>query len=139
MGMQQERRVVSFGSQVEIELTDRAGNKERLSFVIVPDDVADFAHGLLSEKTALAKAVLGERIGTPIPYLKDDILSIQVLAISASATQPSEDAAQKRQADALKAARAVQDTNAMVFASSFSGKWGDYDPDSIPKEKPPEK
>ncbi len=139
MGMQQEHRVVSLGSQVEIELTDRAGNKERLSFVIVTDDVADFAHGLLSEKTALAKAVLGERIGTPIPYLKDDILSIQVLAISASATQPSEDAAQKRKADALKAARAVQDTNAMVFASSFSGKWGNYDPDSIPKEKPPEK
>jgi hypothetical protein len=31
--------------------------------------------------------------------------------------------------------REVEDTNAMIFASSFSGKWGDYDPDSIPKEK----
>jgi hypothetical protein len=34
-----------------------------------------------------------------------------------------------------KTLREVEDTNAMVFASSFSGKWGDYDPDSIPKEK----
>jgi hypothetical protein len=32
----------------------------------------------------------------------------------------------------------VEHTSAVVFASSFSGKWGDYDPDSLPKDDKPE-
>jgi hypothetical protein len=33
-----------------------------------------------------------------------------------------------------KTKREVEHTSAVVFASSFSGKWGDYDPDSLPEE-----
>ncbi len=136
--MNPEKDLIAVGSQVEIELTDRAGNKERLSIAIVRDEFADFAHGFISENTPLAKALLGERAGSVIPYLKDDIFSIHILSASTAPNQPPKDAAEKRQANLRKAIRQVEDTNAMVFASSFSGKWGDYDPDSIPKEKRPE-
>jgi hypothetical protein len=82
--------------------------------------------------------MLGERAGTTIPYLKDDILGIEILKVTIPTNKPPEDVAKKRKAMMKKAIREVEDTNAMVFASSFSGKWGDYDPESIPKEKKPE-
>jgi hypothetical protein len=119
---------------VELELTDRAGNKERLKFMIVPDKAADYAEGYLSENAPLARAILGERTGNVIPYLKDDILSIEILSVSQPSSEPPDNVAEKRQERMKKTIREVEDTNAMVFASSFSGKWGDYDPDSIPKE-----
>jgi hypothetical protein len=81
---------------------------------------------------------MGEKAGTTIPYLKDDILSIQILSVTRPTHKPPEDAAEKREAMMQKTLREVQDTNAIVFASSFSGKWGDYDPDSIHKEDQPE-
>jgi hypothetical protein len=129
---------IAVGCEVEVELVDRAGNKERLKVIIVEDKSADFSQGYLSENTPLAKALLGEKAGTAIPYLKDDILSIQILTVTKPTSKPPEDAAEKRDAMMKKTIREVQDTNAIVFASSFSGKWGDYDPDSIPKENKPE-
>jgi Transcription elongation factor, GreA/GreB, C-term len=127
--------LIAVGSEVEIELVDRAGNKEKLKFVIVEDKSADFSLGYLSESTPLAKALLGEKAGTILPYLKDDILSIVILNVTRSMNKPPEDTAEKREAMMQKTIREVQDTNAIVFASSFSGKWGDYDPDSIPKKE----
>jgi Transcription elongation factor, GreA/GreB, C-term len=127
--------LIAVGSEVEIELVDRAGNKEKLKFVIVEDKSADFSLGYLSESTPLAKALLGEKAGTILPYLKDDILSIVILKVTRSMNKPPEDTEEKREAMMQKAIREVQDTNAIVFASSFSGKWGDYDPDSIPKKE----
>lgn len=136
--MEPRDTIITVGCQVEIYLLDRAGNKEQLTVIIIPDESADFANGYLGENTALAKAMLGERAGTTIPYLKDDILGIEILRVAVSADKPPEDAAKKREAMMKKAMREVEDTNAMIFASSFSGKWGDYDPDSIPKGKKPE-
>ncbi len=123
------------GCEVVIELADRAGNTERKKIVIVDDKAADFSHGYLSENTPIAKALLGEKAGTTIPYLKDDILSIQILSVAQPKSKPPEDAAEKREAMMKKTIREVQDMNAIVFASSFSGKWGDYDPDSISKDE----
>lgn len=125
---------ITVGCQVELELVDRSGNKERISFAIVEDKAADFSQGYMSEDAPLARAVMGEKAGSVIPYLKDDIFSVQILSVSRSARIPTKEAADRRQAEMKKITREVQDTNAMVFASSFSGKWGDYDPDSIPKE-----
>jgi hypothetical protein len=138
MGMDAQTEIISTGSQVELNLINRAGNKDRLKVVIVTDDAADFTHGLLSENTPIAKALLGERAGNTIPYLKGDILAIEILSVSKPAQMPTEEAAEKRKEQMKQAMREVEDTNAIVFASSFSGKWGDYDPDSIPKEKKPE-
>lgn len=115
-------------------ISERNGNTERVKLVIVPDEAADYSHGYLSENTALAKALLGEKVRTIIPYLKDDILSIEVLAVTRPTTEPTKDGAERRKARMRKTIREVEDTNAMIFASSFSGKWGDYDPDSIPKD-----
>ncbi len=128
---------ITVGCEVEIELVDRAGNKERLKFVIVEDKAADFTHGYLSINTPISRALLGEKAGVIIPYLKDDILSIEILTVTESTSKPPQDAAEKREAMMKKTMREVEDTNAIVFASSFSGKWGDYDPDSIPKEDKP--
>jgi hypothetical protein len=138
MDMNTKSDKIEVGCQVEVELVDNAGKKERLTIVIVSDRAADYTHGYLSENTPLAKALLGEKVGTIIPYLKDDILSIQVMSVTRSTNLPDESAAEKREISMQKTIRQVEDTSAMLFASSFSGKWGDYDPDSIPKEPKPD-
>ena len=130
--------VINVGSLVELILRDRDGKEQRLTVVIAPTEAADFAHGYLGMNTPLAQALLGEKAGTTIPYLKDDIHSIEVISVTKSEINPPPDAAVKREAALQKAKREVEDTNAIVYASSFSGKWGDYDPDSIQKEKKPE-
>jgi hypothetical protein len=133
--MEPKADIIAIGCEVEVKLLDRAGNKEWLRVIIVTDDAADFSHGYLGENTPLAKVLLGERAGNIIPYLKDDILGIEILAVTKSTNEPPVDAVEKRNAMMEKTMREVEDTNAMIFASSFSGKWGDYDPDSIPMEK----
>ena len=135
MDMEPQSDRITVGCQVEVDLQDRAGKKERLKVVIVPDETADFANGYLSENTPLAKILLGERAGNIIPYLQNDILAIEILSVTKPTDKPTDEAAEKRKAMMKKTLREVEDTNAMIFASSFSGKWGDYDPDSIPKEK----
>jgi hypothetical protein len=125
---------IGVGCQVEVLLTERNGQTERFTVIIVPDEAADFNHGMLGENTPIAKALLGEKRGHIIPYLKDDILSIEVLSVTKPTTPPEFDVAKKRKDKYLQAKREVEDTNAMLFASSFSGKWGDYDPDSIAKD-----
>lgn len=135
MHMNAQDDLIAVGCEVEVDLLDRSGNKERLKLLIVPDSAADFAQGYLGENTPLAQALLGERAGHTIPYLKNDILGIEILTVIKSSNQPTDEIAEKRAAMMKKTLREVEDTNAMVFASSFSGKWGDYDPDSISKEK----
>ena len=135
MGMEPQADLIVVGCRVEVDLIDRAGNREHLMVVIVEDESADFAQGYLGENTPLAKVLLGERKGTTIPYLMDDILGIEILSVTKPKIEPAEDVAEKRKAMMEKTRQEVEDTNAMVFASSFSGKWGDYDPDSIPKKE----
>ncbi len=134
MSVHTELDRISTGCHIEVELVDREGKKERFSLEIVPDSAADYSRGFLGESTPLAKALIGEKAGTVIPYLKDDILSIEILVITTSMLVPPADASENREAKLKKTIREVEHTNAMVFASSFSGKWGDYDPDSLPKE-----
>jgi hypothetical protein len=123
---------ITVGCHVMLHLVDRTGKKERLEIDIVSDEAADFANGFLGASTPLAKVLLGERAGNIIPYLKDDILAIEILSVAISKTKPPENAQEKRQSMMDKAIREVEHTNAIIFASSFSGKWGDYDPDSLP-------
>lgn len=134
MPMDGHSEIIAVGCLVEVILKNREGQEEHLTCLIVPPEAADYSHGFLGANTALAQALLGESRGAIIPYLKDDIYSIEVISVTKSDIAPPKDAAEKREASLRKAMKAVEDTNAMVFASSFSGKWGDYDPDSIPKE-----
>ncbi len=125
---------IMVGCQVEVNLQDREGKKEKLTFLIVPPEAADFAHGYLGANTPIAQALIGETVGVTIPYLKDDIYSIEILSVKKSGVIAPNNASERREASLRKATQEVADTNAAVFASSFSGKWGDYDPDSIRKD-----
>ena len=136
--MESQQPTIKIGCHVDLVLIDRKGTKEELSVDIVADEAADFPHGFLGIGTPLASALLGEKAGAVIPYLKDDIYAIQVLNVSPSTSQPPAGAGEKRRARLKKITREIEHTSAVVFASSFTGKWGDYDPDSLQKEDNPE-
>ena len=119
------------GMHVVVELITSSGENERLEFDIVPDQLADFASGYLSESTPLAKAIWKKPAGAILPYRQGDIVRLRILSVRASETAPTAESAQQREAAARKAVADVERTNAIIFASSFSGKWGDYDPEGM--------
>jgi len=116
---------------VEVELIDRRGQSEALAFDIVPEQAADFDAGRLGENTPLAHVILGEATGSLIPYSLGDIQSVRILQIQPGRTEALEDTAAQREASLQKALNAIARTDAAIFASSFSGKWGDYDPGGL--------
>jgi len=130
MGETNPLLVVQPGLLVHVEIA-YSNESEQISFVIVPDDQADFSAGFLGEGTQLAQAVLGERIGGPIPYFSGDARSVQILSIEETNLSPEGNQAERRAQTLRSALDQVERTNAMIFASSFSGKWGDYDPDGL--------
>jgi len=130
-------QVITVGCHVKLNLVDRQGKKDHLSLDIVTDEAADVERGFLGASTPLARALLGEKAGVVIPYLKDDIFAIEVLGVTGSTNRSPEGAAEKRQAQMMKTLREVEHTSAVMFASSFSGKWGDYDPASLPEVDQP--
>ena len=100
--------------------------------MIVPDAGADFSRGLLGESTPLAQAILGQAAGSLLPYTAGDARSVHILAVEAPDAPPPTEAVARRRAETLRqAVEQAQRTDAMIFASSFSGKWGDYDPKGI--------
>ena len=123
----------NLGTYVELELTCESGN-ERVSFNIVPDKSADYGHGFLGVGTPLAQAILGRIAGQVVPYRAGDVREVKILSVSPSSNMPPSDTVAKREATIQKALEQADRTNAMIFASSFSGKWGDYDPDGITDE-----
>lgn len=124
---------VSVGTHIEIELIDEDGQPERLAFDIVPDKAADLQQGRLGESTPLAKALLGRQAGNEIAYTQGDIQRVRILRVSEARTGDPVVAAEARQAVLQKALEEAERTNAAMFASSFSGKWGDYDPGGVEK------
>lgn len=122
---------VAVGTRVEVELVDRAGESERLAFELVPDRAADFAHGFLGEGTPLARAILGKTAGSVVPYQVGELVRVRLLSVApGSATSPEELAAQ-RQAAHEKIVSDINRANAAAFAASYTGKWGDYDPEGV--------
>ena len=122
---------VKTGVQVEIEFVDRAGSTEQLKFMIVPDQQADYAHELLGESTPLAQALMGHAPGDEMAYLLDDIVKVRILAAFPGNAPSGSEAAAQREAEYRKAVADIDKRNAVAFAASFSGKWGDYDPGAI--------
>ncbi len=123
---------VQVGYRVEVEMIDDRGQGEILAFDIVPEKAADFDAGRLGENTPLAQAILGQTAGKLLPYTQGDMQSVRVLSIQPARAQAPDTAAQ-RQVSLQKALNAIERTNAAIFASSYSGKWGDYDPGGIEK------
>lgn len=135
--MEPQNLVITVGCHIELNLLDRNGLKESLSVDIVVDESADFRKGFLGSGTPLGRILLGEKAGSVIPYLKDDILAIEILTVTPSIITPDENLDKKRRENLEQALREVEHTNAVIFASSFTGKWGDYDPDSLPDKETP--
>ncbi len=125
--------LAAVGTHVTLELITEAGDSEQLEFDLVPDRSADFARGFLGESTPLARAILGQPVGRPLLYQNADIRAVRILAI-APGQAVLEDAEARRQETLRKAVRQSESTNAILFASSFSGKWGDYDPTGLDED-----
>jgi hypothetical protein len=119
------------GTHVVIELRDASGQSERLEVDLVPDELADLARGFLGVGTPLARAIAGQPAGSSVPYRQADIVSVRILSVAPARAAPDADAAEQREAALRKAVEEAQRTDAIVFASSFSGKWGDYDPQGM--------
>jgi hypothetical protein len=122
---------VKTGMQVEIELVDQAGSAENLKLIIVPTKQADYAHGLLGEDTPLARSLMGKAAGEEVTYLLDDIVKVRILVVNSIGATLTSEAAAQREAEYHKAIADLDKRNAVAFAASFSGKWGDYDPGAV--------
>jgi hypothetical protein len=109
--------------------------EEGLEFDIVADEQADFAKGFLGAGTPLAKAIAGQAASAEIPYDGGDVHAVRIIGVSRSQVEPTEDVKARREETLRKAVEASDRTNAVIFASSFSGKWGDYDPTGFLEEK----
>ncbi len=116
---------------VIVDLIDASGGCERLEFDIVPDQAANFAGGFLGEGTPLAQAIWGKLPGSQVSYQQADITSLRILDVTPTVAAPPPDAVQQRESAMRNTMAEVERRNAILFASSFSGKWGDYDPSGM--------
>jgi len=130
----QKPRPAISGAHVDLELIDASGGREALSFDIVPDKLADFKNGFLGEKTPLAQAISGHFAGDRLPYQVDEIVEIHILDVQRSQAKPDQGIEARREAALRKAVNQSDLTSTVLFASSYNGKWGDYDPSGLDEE-----
>jgi len=130
----QTRTQVGQDCHVEVELIDEQNNPERLEFDLVSEEAADFANGLLSVNSPLGKAIRGKFVGSLVDYAMGDIRKVRIISVRPVQSKASNDAAERRQAILDEALRKAERTNADMFASSYSGKWGDYNTDNTTDE-----
>jgi Transcription elongation factor, GreA/GreB, C-term len=126
-------KVVTLGTHVELRLVCTSV-VESISLDIVQDRLSDFDHGLLSVEAPLAKAILNHPENDTIPYQMGDIRAVYIEKISPGKSLPDSENAVTRENIIPNALAESERTNAMIFASSFSGKWGDYDPSNIKED-----
>ena len=124
-------RQVGLGMHVELELIDEQGKGERMGFDLVVAQAADFEEGLLGENTPLGKAIRGKAVGATTPYRMGDIVGVRILSVGPAHSPAPADATARRQAVLDKALNASERTTTEMFASSFSSKWGSYDPTTL--------
>lgn len=126
-----DQRRVQIGMHVELELIDEQGAREPLAVDIVQAQAADLAQGFLGANTPLARAIRGQTAGSTLPYTMGDIRRVAILQVTPVQSTAPSDAQERRAAVLHKALSDAERTNAEIFASSFSGKWGDYDPQGM--------
>jgi len=131
MNADESSRQIGLGSHVEIDLIDEAGHAERMAFDLVLAKQADISRGLLSAEAPLGKAVRGKFVDALIPYAMGDIRQIRIVSVGPEEVSALSDAEARRAAVLQKALDDAERTNAQMFAASYSGKWGDYDPDGV--------
>ena len=121
----------TLGATVEIELIDELGAGEGLTLVVVPDKQADFAAGFLGASTPLARAVLGQRAGSVVPYKQGDIREVRILSVTPGTKVPRTGADASRQAVIQKALDKADLEDALRLALTVDVKWGEYDPEAL--------
>jgi hypothetical protein len=127
----EERVQVGLGCHLVVTLVDEQGGRESLAFDLVPEEAADFARGQLSEKSPLGAALRGRFAGDEVDYRMGDVVRVRIESVGPAQQEADKDAAARRQAVLDEARRKAERTNADMFASSFSGKWGDYDTEGM--------
>lgn len=130
-GMADEPTRAWEGTRVEIELVDEHGGVEAEAFDLVAERAASIDEGLLSVTSPLGKAILGKAAGSEVVYVMGDIRRVRIVRIGAAQGQADPEAAERQRAAVEEARRKAERTNADMFASSFSGKWGDYSTDDM--------
>jgi len=124
------------GRVIEVEMLYSDGESETLKLEIVPDAMADFPSGYLGAGTPLAKALSGHSAGEKVAYQGG---SVRILSVTRSTRPQPAYIAEQREEAIRKVVEEVDRTNSINFASSFNGKWGDYDPDGLTRDAPPER
>jgi hypothetical protein len=128
---------VGIGVRVELELIDESGGVERLNVLLVREEAAALDQGRLGVNTPLGQAIRGKRVGRVLDYCMGDICQVRIVRVEPGEAV-DEDTTARRQAVIDEARRKAEQTNAEMFAASFSGKWGDYDlPAARPADPPP--
>lgn len=126
---------IAAGMRVEVELISKKSEKQKLSLTIVPDDKADFGAGFLGTGTPLAKAILGQAVGSQVPYPVADMSAVRILAASEAGQVPTDKASAHREAVLRDATERAEFTTAQIFATSADTKWGDYDAEGLDPDK----
>jgi len=127
----QENLRVRVGRRVQVVLIHQDDSEEPLTLDIVADAAADFEQGLLGEGTSLARTLAGRRGGEIIDYRVGDIRQVRLLDVTRSPANLDLSSTARRQEIIDKAVSESDRTNALNFASSFSSKWGGYEPAGI--------
>jgi hypothetical protein len=129
-----KRAQVGQDCHVAVELIDEQNRSERMEFDLVADKAADFANGRIGVGSPLGKAIRGKFVGSVVDYRQGDICKVRILNATPLQAKPTEDSEARRQAILDEARRKAERTNTEMFASSYSGKWGDYRTDEIADE-----
>lgn len=125
------RGQVGIGCHVVVEMTNEQGDCETLEFDLVQDKAADFSRGQVSAESPLGRAVRGTFTGDEVDYRIGDIRRVRIVSVGPAEQDADPEAAARRQKVLDEARCKAERTNADMFASSFSGKWGDYSTDDI--------
>jgi hypothetical protein len=126
-----ERAQVGQDCHVEIELIDEQNQSEHMEFDLVADNAADFANGRIGVNTPLGKAIRGKFVGAVVNYVQGDICKVRILSVTPLQSKVDTDAEARRQAILDEAVRKAERTNTEMFASSYDGKWGDYNTEGM--------
>lgn len=120
--------LVALGTRVTVELVNRHGERETLTFDIVPDAAADLDAGFLAAGAPLGRAIMGRPSGSRVPYRLGDLVEVWIVQVTRSERAPDADAAESREAATRAAVDRAATEETIQLALTFSSKWGDYDP-----------
>lgn len=124
---------VDVGMRVEIELIAEDGSVEPMAFAVVAENAAAIEEGLLAATAPLVRALRGKAAGSTVDYRMGDIRRVRVLSVEPAAPVSGE-AAERARAAVDEARRKVERTNAEIFSTAFTSKWGGYDAASLVDE-----